>query len=206
MLVLHTKTFIIHPGFFDTKNIFSHPFIQNLRHKPNTVQYLSRQIRISLLKKRSENSVKQQIEQIICITSTNGKTEYRGSTYAKNDVVLELGWISDSFEFREPEFYKLVTTVTRDDDSRNIYTVPVGRCFEQKFVDDFKYEEKRNKALTGPGESTSKKEPSNTSEKKTMRLYIFPGAPTLFYQQGNHNSCISSSLVSALHHMGDDIF
>ena len=30
-------------------------------------------------------------------------------------VVLELGWISDDFELREPEFYKLVTTVTRDD-------------------------------------------------------------------------------------------
>ena len=37
-----------------------------------------------------------------------------------------------------------------------------------------------------------------------MRLYIFPGAPTLFYQQGNHNSCILSSLASALHYMGDE--
>ena len=46
------------------------------------------------------------------ITSKNGKTEYHGSTYAKNDVVLEPGWISDDFELREPELYKLVTTVT----------------------------------------------------------------------------------------------
>ena len=37
-----------------------------------------------------------------------------------------------------------------------------------------------------------------------MRLYIFPGAPTLFYQQGNQNSCIISSLASALHYMGDE--
>ena len=37
-----------------------------------------------------------------------------------------------------------------------------------------------------------------------MRLYIVPGAPTLFYQEGNKNSCIlSSSLESELHHMGD---
>ena len=36
-----------------------------------------------------------------------------------------------------------------------------------------------------------------------MRLYIVPGAPTLFYQQGNHNSCIISSLASSLHYMGD---
>ena len=36
-----------------------------------------------------------------------------------------------------------------------------------------------------------------------MCLYIVPGAPTLFYQQGNHNSCILSSLASALNYMGD---
>ena len=37
-----------------------------------------------------------------------------------------------------------------------------------------------------------------------MRLYIVPGAPTLLYQQGNHNSCILSSLASELHYMGDE--
>ena len=42
------------------------------------------------------------MQQIICITSKNGKTEYRGRKYAKNEVVLEPGWISDDFEFREP--------------------------------------------------------------------------------------------------------
>ena len=46
-------------------------------------------------------------------------------TYAKNEVVLETGWISDAFELHVPEFYKLVKTVTRDDDSRNIYAVTV---------------------------------------------------------------------------------
>ena len=96
-----------------------------------------------------------------------------------------------------------MTMVTRDDDSRNIYTVPVGRCFEQTSVDEFKYEEKLKKSLIGPGKSISKKEPIKIPEKKTMRLYIVPGAPTLFYQQGNHNSCILSSLAPALHYMGD---
>ena len=37
-----------------------------------------------------------------------------------------------------------------------------------------------------------------------MRLYRFPGAPTLLYQRGNNNSCILSSLESALHYMGDE--
>ena len=36
-----------------------------------------------------------------------------------------------------------------------------------------------------------------------MRLYIVPGAPTFFYQQGNHNSCILQSSASELHYMGD---
>ena len=35
------RKFIIHPEFFDANNIFSHPFIQNLKHKPNMFQYLS---------------------------------------------------------------------------------------------------------------------------------------------------------------------
>ena len=37
-----------------------------------------------------------------------------------------------------------------------------------------------------------------------MHLYIVPGAPPLFYQQGNNNSCILSYLASALHYMGDE--
>ena len=37
-----------------------------------------------------------------------------------------------------------------------------------------------------------------------MRLYIVPGAPTLLYQQGNHNSYILSYLALALNYMGDD--
>ena len=48
--------------------------------------------------------------------------------------VLQPGWIRDAFEFCEPELYKPVTTVTLDDDSQNIYTVPVGRYNEQTSV------------------------------------------------------------------------
>ena len=73
-----------------------------------------------------------------------------------------------------------MTTVTRDNDSQNMYTVPVGRCNQQISVKESKYEEKRKNALIGPGESISKKEPYKISENKTVRLYIVPGAPTLF--------------------------
>ena len=40
--------FIIHTGYFDANNIFSHLFIQNIKHKPNMVQNLSRKINIAL--------------------------------------------------------------------------------------------------------------------------------------------------------------
>ena len=60
------------------------------------------------------------------ITVGNGKTKYRGWTYAKKEVFCEPGWISDDFELCEQEFYKLSTMVTREDDSQNIYTVSVG--------------------------------------------------------------------------------
>ena len=96
-----------------------------------------------------------------------------------------------------------MTTVTRDDDSQNIYTVPVGQCNQHTSVEDYKYEEKRKNALIVPGKYISNKEPIKVPERKTTRLYIVPGAPTLFYQKGNHNSCMLSSLSSAVHYMGD---
>ena len=54
--------------------------------------------------------------------------------------MLEPGWINDAFELRKPEFYKLVATVIFDDDSPNLFTVPVGGCNLQTSVDESKYE------------------------------------------------------------------
>ena len=42
------RKFIIHPEYFDPNNIFSHPFIQNLKNKPIIVHDLSRQMNIAL--------------------------------------------------------------------------------------------------------------------------------------------------------------
>ena len=42
------RQFIINPEYFDANNIFSHPFIYNLKHKPNIVKYLSKQMNKSL--------------------------------------------------------------------------------------------------------------------------------------------------------------
>ena len=44
-----------------------------------------------------------------------------------------------------------MTTVTSDDDSQNIYTVPVGRCNLQTSVDESKYEEIHHNELIVPG-------------------------------------------------------
>ena len=95
-----------------------------------------------------------------------------------------------------------MTTVTCDDDRPNIYTVPVGWSNLQKPVDESRYEEIHQNALICPGGYIYIKEPIKISEKKTIHLYIVPVAPTLFYQQVNQNSCIISSLASALNYMG----
>ena len=57
-------------------------------------------------------------------------------------------------------------TVTLDDDSQNIYTVPVVRCNQQTSVEESKYEEKGNNTLIFSGEYISKKEPSKITERK----------------------------------------
>ena len=165
------EKFIIYPEFMIVNHTITDQFIQNLKINPNKVHDLTGEMKRSLNVTAgsgiwdseggaTENSVKHKIHQVIRIISKNGKTEYRGKTYAKNKVVLEPGWISDAFQLRESEFYKLVTTVTLDDDSTAIYTVSVGRCNGQTSDDESKYEEKRENALIGPGESISKKEPS----------------------------------------------
>ena len=94
--------------------------------------------------------------------------------------------------------------VTRYNGSQNIYNVPVGRYNQHKSAEESKYEEKRKNSLIGPSESISKKEPRKIPENKTMRLYIVPGAPILFYQQGNQNSRILLSLASEMHYIGDE--
>ena len=50
-----------------------------------------------------------------------------------------------------------MTTVTCDDYSQNIYTVPVGRYDLHTSVDESKYEEIHQNELICPGGSISKK-------------------------------------------------
>ena len=44
------RKFIIHEEYFDAKNIFSHQFLQNLKHRPNMVQHLSKKTKKALKK------------------------------------------------------------------------------------------------------------------------------------------------------------
>ena len=75
----------------------------------------------------------------------------------KNKVVLKPGWIIDAFESCEPKFYKLVITVTCDDENQNNYTVHVGRWNQQTSVEQSKCEEKPKNVLIVPGKSIRKK-------------------------------------------------
>ena len=42
------RKFIIHTECFGANNIFSHPFIHNIKHKPNMVQDLSIKINLAI--------------------------------------------------------------------------------------------------------------------------------------------------------------
>ena len=56
-----------------------------------------------------------------------------------------------------------MATVTHDEDSPNIYTVPARRCDIQTSVYESKYEEIHQNELICPGGYISKKEPSKIS-------------------------------------------
>ena len=107
-----------------------------------------------------EKSIKSQIHKITRINENNGKTDYHGWTYAKQLVPLEPGWICEIFEFREPEFYKLVTTLTCDKTKHKTYTVPVGRCALHTSVYVPNFVDMHHNALICLGESNKKEEPS----------------------------------------------
>ena len=105
-----------------------------------------------------------QIHKIIRITDNNGKTDYCGRTYAKNEVVLEPGWICEKFVFSEPDFYKQVTTVTCDETHHKTYTEPVGRCFLHTSVNVPNFVDMHHNVLIFLGESNKKEEPSKISD------------------------------------------
>ena len=94
--------------------------------------------------------------------------------------------------FTEPDFYKRVTTVRCDETRHKTYNVPVGRCALNNSQDEHNFLDMNSNALICLGESNKKKE-------------RVPDGPTIKYSQGIHNSCIISSLSSALYYMGDEL-
>ena len=83
------------------------------------------------------------------------------------------GWICDNFEFREPEFYKLVTTLTCDETKHKTYTVPVGRCFLHTSVNVPNFVDMHHNAIICLGESNNKEEPSKISDNNKNAYTLF---------------------------------
>ena len=85
-----------------------------------------------------------------------------------------------------------MTPVTCDETQHKTYILPVGRCALHTSKDEPKFVDIHSNALiclVG-------------SNKKEERV---PDGPTIKYSQGIHNSCIISSLASALYYMGDEL-
>ena len=131
-----------------------------------------------------------QIHKITRITDSYGITTYLGRTFSKNEVPLEQCWIRENFEFSEPDFYKQVTDQRSDLTRHKTFTVPVGWCSLKTSQENHNYLDIHSKAFTSLGKSNKKKEQ-------------VPDRPTIKYSQGIQNSCIISSLSSALYYMGD---
>ena len=85
-----------------------------------------------------------------------------------------------------------MTTVTCDETQHKTYPVPVGRCDLHKSQDEPNFVDMHPNALICLGESNKKEE-------------LVPDGPTIKYSQGIQNSCIISSLASALYYMGDEL-
>ena len=84
-----------------------------------------------------------------------------------------------------------MTTARCDETRHRTYTIPVGRCSLNTSQEKHKYLDMNYNALTSLGKSRKKKE-------------RVPDGATIKYSQGIQNSCIISSLASALYYMGDE--
>ena len=139
-----------------------------------------------------ETSIHPKIHKISRITNRYGITKYLGRTFTNNEVALELCWIREHFEVSEPDFYKQVTTARCDETRHKTFNVPVGQCSLNTSQEKHNYLDMHYNALTCLGEYNKKKE-------------CEPDGPTIKYSQGIQNSCILSSLASALYYMGDEL-
>ena len=93
------------------------------------------------------------------------------------EVPLEPSWMSESFEFSEPYFYKQVTDRGSGLTGHKTYTVPVGRCSLRTSQEKQNYLDMHSKAFTSLGKSNKKKEQ-------------VPDVPIIKYSQGIQNSCL----------------
>ena len=104
-----TKIYIIHPYFMVDNKEITDQFIHNLKRTPNKVHHLTGAMKKSFKKQRLETNLNPQIHKISRINDSYGITTYLGRKFNNTEVPLEPSWMSDNFEFSEPDFYKQVT-------------------------------------------------------------------------------------------------
>ena len=124
------RKYIIHPDFMVDNEKITDQFIQNLKSIPNKVHHLTGAMKKSFNKQRLETNLNHQIRKISRITDSYGITKYLGRTFNNMEVPLEPSWMSDNFEFSEPDFYKQVTDRGSGLTGHKTYTVPVGQLQE----------------------------------------------------------------------------
>ena len=117
---------IIHPDFMVDNEEITYRFIHNIKRIPNKVHHLTGVMKKSFKKQRLETNIHPQIHKISRIADSYGTTTYLGRTFNNMEVPLEPSWMSDNFEFSEPDFYKQVIDRGSGLTGHKTYNVPVG--------------------------------------------------------------------------------
>ena len=166
-------------------------FIQNLKSNPNKVNDLTGEMKKSLKKQILETNILPQIHKISSITKSYGITTYLGMTFKKWSCIRKM---LDSWKFwvQWTIFLQASDNGKMWWDRHKTYIVPVGRCSLNTSQEKHNYLDMHSNAFTFLGKSNKKKE-------------RVPDGPTIKYSQGIQNSCIISSLESALYYIVDEL-
>ncbi len=106
-------------------------------------------------------------------------TTWKGFVTGGKTVEIDKQWITTQFKTRVPEFYEQLMEATGKSDN---FQVPAGAC------------KRKNDMDTGE---------DNIADDLKKTVKITDDNPCVYFLQGNKNTCIISSLASAVRYMGD---
>lgn len=189
------RKFIVNPPYFKSTIAFKPIFLRTAARTPNVEYNLT-----ASMKKELKVIQKQCVtnEQVVRIEKKIRKykkntgfhateTTWKGFRFKGSVVEVDRPWIITNFKTRAPEFYNILIQCK---DEEAVFEVPAGCSLQTKSP----------KIALKDITSTHTENP-----KRALKdiISVTIENPSVMYLQGDKNSCIFSSLASALHYMGD---